>query len=149
MAKRFRLGGLLRLRRLQEEQAAAELARAHAVKRSAEKRRQDTEDMLAGTMLPHRSDELSWRAAIAGRAALTGLAGEAAIAVDLAAGRVGTATGEWSGARTRATTLSKLEERHDQTVRAEESRAEQVVLDEVASRRAHRTSTSSPTEEER
>lgn len=149
MARSFRLGGLLRLRKLQEEQAAAELARANAEKRKAEKRRQDTEDMLAGTMLPHRSDELSWRAAIAARAALTGLAGEAGVAVDLAGQRADASAAAWSGARTRATTLEKLEERHVQTEWAEEIRAEQLVLDEAASRGAHRTSTSSTTEEER
>ncbi|WP_024286292.1 flagellar export protein FliJ [Cellulomonas sp. KRMCY2] len=165
MAHPFRLAGLLRLRRLQEDEAAAELARTHAQRRAAEKRRDDTAEMLAGTTLPRHGDELTWQAAIAGRAALTGLVGEATATVAAINARVQAATDEWSAARTRATTLTKLEERHGLEVHAEEDRAEQAVLDEAAAR-GHRaaattttdlavddaqqgTTTASPTEEER
>ena len=164
MAGPFRLAGLLRLRRLQQDEAAAELARTHAQRRAAEKRRDETADMLAGTTLPRHGDDLSWQAAIAARAALTGLAGEANAAVAAIDSLLARATDDWSAARTRATTLTKLEGRHGLEVRAEEDRAEQAVLDEAAAR-GHRTAatpaveaagdhlqqgptTTSPTEEE-
>lgn len=130
----FRLGGLLRLRRMQEDQAAAEAAQANAERRAAERRRIETAEMLAGTALPHSGDDLTWRAAIASRAAMTGLAGESVAALELADARVQQATEYWSDAKAKATALSKLEERHDAEVRAEEDRAEQLVLDEAALR---------------
>ena len=49
MNRGFPLAGLLRLRHLQEEQAAAELARANAERRAADRRRRDTAEALAGT----------------------------------------------------------------------------------------------------
>ena len=143
MAAGFRLGGLLRLRRLQEDQAAAELAQANARRRSAELRRLATEEMLSGQVLPPRGDLLSWQASVAGRAALTGLVGEASLAVAVAAARAGVAADQWSGARTRAVTLTKLEERHTVTVRAEEERVEQLLLDEAAAR-GHRVAHTPP-----
>lgn len=144
MAAAFRLAGLLRLRRLQEDQAAAELARTHAERRAAAHRRDETAQLLAGTSFPVHGDELVWRAAVAGRASLAGLTTEATAALAAVESRVDQATGEWSAARTRATTLSKLEERHEVLVRAEEEAAEQLVLDEAASRRHQAAQTADP-----
>lgn len=145
MAKGFPLAGLLRLRHLQEDQAAAELARANADRRRAEKRRRETENMLAGTVLPEHGDELAWQAAIAGRAAMTGLVGEATAALAEAGTRADDATADWSAARTRATTLDKLFDRHVLVVRAEELHAEQLVLDEAATRGHTNGSPNAPT----
>lgn len=144
MAAAFRLAGLLRLRRLQEDQAAAVLARANAERQDAVDHRDETAEMLAGTIFPAHGDELVWRAAVAGRASLTGLTMEATAALAAVEARVDQATGEWSAARTRATTLSKLEERHEVLVRAEEEAAEQLVLDEAASRRHQAAQTADP-----
>lgn len=134
MTPAFPLAGLLRLRRLQEEQAAAELARAHAVRRAAQLRREATEDLLAGTAMPHRGDEMDWRAAVAARAALTGLVGEATLAIRALDDGVDAAHRAWSAARTVTTTLDKLGERHEAAARAEAERLEQLVLDEAAAR---------------
>ncbi|WP_250448170.1 flagellar export protein FliJ [Actinotalea sp. C106] len=147
MARAFRLGGLLRLRKLQEEQAEAEAARANAERRAADKRRYDTAVMLAGAALPDEGDELTWRAAIAARAALTGLTSESVTAVEAAQARVHEATAHWAEARARATALEKLEDRHSAALRTEEDHAEQLVLDEAALR--GRTTTDPPIEGER
>lgn len=135
MSRTFRLAGLLRLRRMQEEQAAADLARANAERHAAAERRRTSESLLGGSTLPSVGDDLTWRAAVAGRAALTSLATESVAALELAGERVRQASDHWSDARTRATTLSKLEDRHEAEVRAEEERTEQLALDEVAGRR--------------
>ena len=62
------------------------------------------------------------------------MAGEAALAVASSTARVHAATGDWSAARTRATTLAKLEVRHGVVEQAAAERAEQLVLDEAAAR---------------
>lgn len=143
MAGMFRLAGLTHLRRMQEEQAAAELARANAEARAAQERRRETAEMLSDATFPHSGDELVWRAAVAARTSLSGLVTESQAAIILAQQRVAAATDEWSEARTRATTLGKLEERHEQATRAEEEHAEQLVLDEAAIR-GHRSTTTVP-----
>ncbi|MFI2753207.1 flagellar export protein FliJ [Cellulomonas sp. P22] len=134
MSRPFRLAGLLRLRTLAEDQAAVELARAVRQRDAAEDRRHETETVLGSASLPARSDELHWRAAVASRAALSGLLVEHSHAVVAAQAVVVDSEGLWSQARTATRTLEKLEERHDTEVRAEEARAEQAVLDEVAGR---------------
>ncbi|HEY3438468.1 MAG TPA: flagellar FliJ family protein [Actinotalea sp.] len=147
MSTPFRLGGLLRLRRLQEDEAAADLAQANARRQAAEQRRLDTEEMLAGTVLPHRTDLLTWQASIAGRAALTGLVQEASLTVAVAASRAERAGEVWSDARARAVTLGKLEDRHTAEVRTQEDRLEQQLLDEAAAR-GHQAAQGRVTEEE-
>ncbi|MCL3860860.1 flagellar export protein FliJ [Actinotalea sp. K2] len=137
----FRLGGLLRLRKMQEDEAAAEVARAYATHKDAADRRQQTAELLHGAALPLRGDDLTWQAAIAGRAALRTMLHDSLTAVEVAQTRVDQASAHWADARTRAATLGKLEERHDQEVRVEADRAEQVVLDEAASRRHHQADT--------
>lgn len=146
--KGFPLAGLLRLRALQEEQAAAELALANADRRRAERRRRETAEALAGMRLPESADDLTWQAAVAARAAMRSLTTEAGAAQDVAAERAGHAGAAWSAARTRAVALGKLEERHGRAVRAEEERAEQLVLDEAAARvrRSDPTDPHRPTE---
>lgn len=134
----FSLAGLLRLRRLQEEQAAAEVARAHVEHRSAQLRRQATAELLAGSAMPQRGSGGDFGAAVAGRAALTGMVGEASLLVQGAEGRVDAVTLAWSATRTRATTLAKLEERHVAAQRTELDRLEQLVIDEAAARRRAR-----------
>ncbi len=134
----FRLAGLLRLRRSQEEIAAAELARANAERQAARRRRLETEALLHGSTLPDRSDENAWRLAVASRAALGSLVAEHTLALAAAAAHVDARTQEWGAARVRMTTLEKLSDRHDVEVRAEEERLEQIVLDETATRRATR-----------
>ncbi|KGM08692.1 flagellar export protein FliJ [Cellulomonas bogoriensis] len=146
-ARGFRLSGLLRLRRIQEEQAAADAARAHAERRRAERRRHETAQMLAGCELPERGDDLTWRASIASRAALTGLAAESLAVLGTTQLQVDEATAAWTGARSRATALGKLEERHDAEVRAEDEHLEQLALDEAALRGATRPDRADLTDE--
>ncbi len=135
MNRAFRLGGLLRLRQLQEEQAAAVLARANADRTRAVERHQQTRNIMAGTTFPEHGDENVWRAAVADRAAMASLVTEAAIATQVAARRAEIVAAEWAAAKTSVATLDKLAERHDVLVKAEEEHSEQLVLDEAASRR--------------
>jgi flagellar FliJ protein len=135
MSNPFRLSGLLRLRKLQEEQAAAVLARANADTARATERHREARNLMAGTFFPAHGDQHVWRAAVADRAAITSLASDAAVAVQVVARRAEIATAEWAAAKTTVATLDKLAERHEVLVKAEDEHAEQLVLDEAASRR--------------
>jgi flagellar FliJ protein len=134
MSRAFRLAGLLRLRSMAEDRAAAELAVAARARAAADARRSDTEVMLGSASMPGRSDELHFRAAAASRAALGSLLMERRAEVRVADDEVRVADAAWTVARVRTRALEKLEERHDAQVRAEDDRAEQIVLDEVGAR---------------
>jgi flagellar FliJ protein len=135
MERAFRLSGLLRLRRLEEERAASALATANSATRAAASRRDGLADVMAGTIFPRHADEGLWRTAVAARASLTALVGEAEVLAEVAARRGELAAADWTAARTRVSMLDKLAERHTALVRAEDDRTEQQLLDEAAARR--------------
>ncbi|HEY0187061.1 MAG TPA: flagellar export protein FliJ [Cellulomonas sp.] len=144
MSRPFRLAALLRLRTLAEERAAVRLAEAVRNQDDAEARRLATQEALGTAQLPGSADALGMRAVIASRLALSGLLTEHGTAV-VAAEQVVRQTGtEWADARGRTRTLEKLQERHEETERDAELHAEQVVLDEIAGRRAPAVPTTGP-----
>lgn len=136
MKRQFPLAGLLRLRAMAEERAASELALARREQAAAEHRARETAERLSGATMPAVGDRRAWHAAVASRVALGALLVEgrhdAAGAAAVADSRAQT----WTDARQQVRTLERLEERHDESVRAEDARAEQRVLDELAGRRA-------------
>ena len=89
MTRPFRLAGLLRFRKLQEDQAAADLAVAHAARRAALRR----QDGATGALAEHGFDPVeetgAFLSAVATRAALRSLAIEAGVASELAGLEVG------------------------------------------------------------
>ncbi len=128
----FRLAGLLRLRRLEEERAAAALAVANAERSEARRRRDDDVERIALSTL----DQHDFTVAVAGRAALFGMYAESTAYLALAVERAEQAGAEWSGARTAVRMIDKLAERHTAAEQVEELRAEQLLLDETAIRQA-------------
>lgn len=138
MSRGFRLASLLRLRTAAEEKAAVELAEAARLRARAEQRRHDTEVLLGSAAMPAHADELHFRAAVAARVSLSGLLAEHTAEVHVADRGVEEAHVVWASAKAKARALEKLEEKHDAEVRAEDERAEQVVLDEVAGQAARR-----------
>lgn len=138
MSRAFRLAGLLRLRALAEEQAAARLADATRGRDAAVARREATQAALGTAQFPAGTDAVGMRAVVASRVALSALLVDQRALATRAQGAVDEADAAWSQARTRTRTLEKLQEKHEETVRVEDQRAEQVVLDEVAGRRAGR-----------
>ncbi|MBO3084936.1 flagellar FliJ family protein [Cellulomonas fengjieae] len=135
MTRIFPLAGLLRLRALAEDQAAAELALARREQAAAERRARETADRLAGSSMPVVGDRLAWHAAVAGRAALGALLTERRVEVGGAEALTVDRSVAWTDARQQVRALERLGERHDEAERAEEARAEQRVLDEIAGRR--------------
>ncbi len=129
----FGLASLLRLRRLKEDQAAVEVgaARSRASELAAERHQ------LISTLSDHGHDARDVRGIAAISAAR---ASTSTMLADLEALRVHqervVAEAEEAHRAARRATLSieKLEERHGAAARAEELRAEQNVLDELAGR---------------
>lgn len=136
MARAFPLANLLRLRQMQQEMAAADLARANAARERAEQRRRDTDRMLSEAAMPAGADLLSWRAAVAARASVSALRAEATTALELRRVEAEAAGEQWSAARRVARALEILEERHVAHERKEDERVEQLALDETSLRRS-------------
>jgi flagellar protein FliJ len=133
--KPFRLAGLLRLRALQQDDAAADLARANAARRQAAELAVRHREALAGHRMPDESGALAWTAAAAARAALSTASIESAEHAELAAQEAGQATDAWHSARARTRALEHLEVKHQDSLVTAARDAEQRRLDE------HTTST--------
>lgn len=136
MSRAFRLAGLLRLRSIAEEQAAATLADRTRGRDAAAARSRATEDALGGAQFGADMDSLGMQAVVASRLALSALLVDHRGRVGQAQDEVDVADAAWAAARTRTRTLEKLQDKHEAAVRVEEQRAEQIVLDEIAGRRA-------------
>jgi flagellar FliJ protein len=132
MTQPFSLAGLLRLRRLEEEQAAAVFGAAASRHAGIAAR---TERALAEVdRLPTDVDSLDVMHTIAaGRASSAAMLTELRALADTSAVERATAEREFGAARARTLGLEKLEARHASTVHAAELAAEQVVLDELGS----------------
>lgn len=133
----FRLSGLLRLRRMEEDQAAAELARTTVRRQRAALRAEHARRQLAGNDLSaFGGDPSAFRAGIAARAALSAAVSDTKAAAESAREQEMRASERWTAARTRSKTLDKLEEKHEAVERAVAGHKEQVALDELATQRA-------------
>ncbi len=139
MSRPFPLTGLLRLRRLQEDQAAGRLAAAHQNAAAHSARQRQARMDLDGTS-SEVADSSALLAVAAARASARGMlvSLEAMSAVHRTA--VDHARDEFAQAKLEAASLEKLEGRHLETAAAEELHAEQIVLDELASAARHRNS---------
>ena len=151
MNRRFALAGLMRVREIQEDRAAAELAIANRVRLEAQTVRDAAEKSLGEQTFPdeaavdryeeRHAHELeahtpTWRAIVAARASATAMLGEYNQAVIVAADAASNATEQWTDARTRAAMIDKLKARHDEDLVTQDLREEQIVLDEAGLRRS-------------
>jgi flagellar FliJ protein len=131
----FRLASLLRVRRAQEDQAAAELARAAAERLQASQRAERQRRQLAEHRTPESATSNEWMASVAARAALSAASRQADAVVVDADQRVDDATSVWRSARRDERALERLEQRHGEGVVKEQARREQRAIDEHAGQR--------------
>jgi flagellar FliJ protein len=131
----FGLTGLLRLRGLREDEAAAALAAAEREAAAADERARSSAERLSASTLPSAVDTATFLAAAASRLSLSSLLTEdtdrLGVARAVAAGR----REEWSRARQDERAVERLQEHHEERERAADLRTEQVALDEIAARR--------------
>jgi flagellar FliJ protein len=131
MARAFPLAGLLRLRQIEKDHAASDLAAANAFRRNADDRQAraiaalhnvSTETTDAASLFALAAARASSRSMLADLAALTERA-------DREAAEAQTAFGE---AKSRAVGLEKLETRHNAEITAIDLSTEQAAIDEAA-----------------
>jgi flagellar FliJ protein len=131
MARAFPLAGLLRLRQIEKDHAASDLAAANAFRRNADDRQAraiaalhnvSTETTDAASLFALAAARASSRSMLADLAALTERA-------DREAAEAQAAFGE---AKSRAVGLEKLETRHNAEITARDLSTEQAAIDEVA-----------------
>jgi len=131
MARAFALAGLLRLRQIEKEHAASDLAAANALRRDAGERQAraiaalhavPAEATDAGTLFAMAAARASSRSMLADLAALAAEREAEAAAAQEA----------FTEAKKRAVGLEKLENRHRAEVVAGELSAEQSAIDEMA-----------------
>jgi flagellar FliJ protein len=131
MARAFPLAGLLRLRQIEKDHAASDLAAANAFRRNADDRQAraiaalhnvSTETTDAASLFALAAARASSRSMLADLAALTERA-------DREAAEAQAAFGE---AKSRAVGLEKLETRHNAEITARDLSIEQAAIDEVA-----------------
>ncbi len=129
----FRLAGLLRLRKLQEDAVRAELARARATEHDRRRREQRVRQVLGDSGIDASSAE-AVQSIAAARASSSSMLGEldALLAQDRRA--VADAEAAHAAAKTRTTQLEKLQEHHADRTRRADLAAEQSVLDDHAGR---------------
>lgn len=134
MSRPFPLAGLLRVRGMAEDTAAAELAAARHHERAARDRARATAEMLGTAHPVGEADLCAWQAAVAARVALSSLLTDDRAALTRAELEVGRRQEDWTAARIRTRAVERLRDKHDDTERSQDERAEQVVLDEIAAR---------------
>jgi flagellar FliJ protein len=130
----FRLLNLMKLRRMQEDGARAELARARATETDRRRREQRVRGMLGDSAVDASSAE-AVQSIAAARASSSSMLGELETLLAQDQQSVLEASAVYAEAKTRTTQLEKLEEQHAARVHRDDLRREQNVLDEHAGRR--------------
>jgi len=134
----FNLSGLLRLRRVEEDQRALELNSARDTEAIGAARTRRVRSELAASAVDPAS-YASLASIAAARASTTELLSELSEIEAAAAERVEVAAIAHAEAHRRTLGLEKLETRHDEARAAEENKAEQLVLDDLSARAWHRS----------
>jgi flagellar FliJ protein len=129
--KEFSLAGLLRVRGLQEQLAAADLAQANRALNNVRARRAHMRAELEGTTID-ASGSANLAALAATRAAGRTMLAELASLDSTAAAEVGAAAAVYRSARAASLGVEKLHVRHVAAETAEDLRTEQAAIDEVA-----------------
>lgn len=137
MARMFPLAGLLRLRQIQEEQAASDLAVANARAREIRSRQSRARDAL-GTSTAEVASTTVLYAVAAARASSRSMLAELDSLDCQHQPVLDDANEKFADARARSIGLEKLAGRHYQQQTQEELHAEQAAIDEMASTGWHR-----------
>lgn len=132
MARTFPLAGLLGLRRLEEDEAAAALSAANTRAGAVQARRDATLRDLGSSSF-EAADATALRMAAIARATSRSMLSDLAALSALAETETAQAQEDFQAARARTVGLEKLEDKHTAAALAEDLRAEQTALDEIAS----------------
>ncbi|WP_166878193.1 hypothetical protein [Salinibacterium sp. ZJ450] len=137
MARPFTLAGLLRLRTLQQDAAAGDLAAANARLHESGARQARARTALGGTPTDP-TDTTTLYAVAAARAASRSMLADLEALRQQQAEDAAAAESAFTAARAATVGLEKLEARHALAIAADDLHAEQTVIDEIASGSWHR-----------
>jgi flagellar protein FliJ len=137
MARMFPLAGLLRLRQIQEEQAASDLAVANARAREISSRQSRTRETLGASSAEPTSATVLYAVAAARASSRSMLAELDAIDCEHRP-VLDQASESFAEARARSIGLEKLAGRHHRKQTEEDLRLEQAAIDEMAATGWHR-----------
>lgn len=137
MARTFPLAGLLRLRQLQQDRAAGELAAANAREQETRQARAEAYDALEHSN-SQAMDAVTMNAIAAARASSRSMLADLNALGTRRTAEVEAARAEFSAARARSVGLEKLEGKYAAAEAAEDLRTEQTILDELAGSAWHR-----------
>ena len=144
MSRNFRLAGLLRLRQVQQEQAASDLASANSRARESAARQNRARAALGGVGAEATSSNVLYAIAAARSSSRSMLAELEAVEVrDRESVRE--AADAYAQARARSLGLEKLEARHNENQNEADLAAQQAAIDEIASTSSDGTGTSHST----
>ena len=131
MARTFRLAGLLRLRQVQQEQAASDLAAANSRARENAARQNRARAALGGVGAEATSSNVLYAIAAA-RSSSRSMLAELEAVDQRNRESVTEAAAAYAAARVRSLGLEKLEARHIETQNADDIAAQQAIVDEIA-----------------
>jgi flagellar protein FliJ len=147
MNRFFPLATVLRVRRIQEDAARAQVAEAHAAVRRASSDHARREALLAGRPAPGSAQAAHWLAAKAGNLAMAADAFAAKRAVIAREQDAAAARDEWTQAAMAHEGIERLADRHAQLVLREEQHAAQRAADDRAGDDHHIRSRAARTKE--
>lgn len=133
MTRTFSLAGLLRLRKIREDQAAGDLAVANGELQNARLQSSRVRDDLGETRTDV-SNTAALNAVHTARASTRSMLGELDALLALRQATADEAATEFAAARSQSVRIEKLEARHSASEVEADLRQEQGVLDEIASR---------------
>ena len=140
MSRLFPLAGLLRLRKLQQDQAALDLAEANARVAALEARHGRARTAL-GALGGSPQTIAALNALAVARSSSRSMLAELEALGRNHQETLGSAQSAFNAARAESVALEKLHERHAAALLAADLHAEQTVLDEIAGARWHRSRT--------
>ena len=135
-SRAFSLAGLLRLRTLEQDQAAARLSSANNRSQVLRSRQSALRDQLTESPVEVNSTQALRYAAIA-RASMAGMLADLHTLEEAQDAETDSAREAFSAARSRTVGLEKLQARHHRAIADQDLAAEQTALDEIASGARH------------
>jgi flagellar FliJ protein len=140
VSRAFSLAGLLRLRHLQQDQAAGDLAEANATSRAMAARVEAARGALDNLPTdPAGAD--TFHAIVAARASSRSMLAELSGLATVTDRAAANAQLDYDARKAASVSLEKLELRHDAAEAEADLQSEQAVIDEIASTGWHRRST--------
>lgn len=147
MPRRFSLATLLKLRRRQEDEAKAEFGRKVAETHQADEVMQQRYRDLTANLVPKDESPESFQAVAQARVSMRALYAEACAFKELKQVAQDEALHRWQETHQKTEAIDRLRQRHEETERRAERKAEQAEIDDIVNAK-YSTDADNPHQEE-